>query len=700
VRSFRLVLVCTILLVLGLAAAQSDRSAGAAQVAKSQERTAIKDTAPPSDSAIKSFDLNAMDRSAEPCQDFYKYACGGWVAHHPVPADLGSYGRFTELAEQNREILHRILELAANPTPQRSAIMQKIGDFYEACMNEDAVNRAGDQPVKPELQRIAAISSAPQLIEEIARLQSMNVPVLFRFGQTADYHNASMTIAALDQGGLGLANKDYYTKADPKSAETRDRYAQHIEAMLRLAGESSEAAAAAARNVLNIETRLANASLGPVELRNPTNRDHPMTPQAVSELAPKLEFAQFVRDAGAPAFTKINLNNPDFVKQLNALLTEIPLEQWKQYLEWHLLNSTAAYLAAPFEEENFKFNESYLGGAQQMQPRWKRCVRATDQNLGEALGQPYVDETFGVEGKTRTLEMVKAIEQAMGQDLEQLPWMTPATKKAAAEKLALVTNKIGFPDHWRDYSNVRVARDDFAGNVLRARTFEHRRNLNKIGKPVDKSEWSMSPPTVNAYYNPPENNINFPAGILQPPFYSNKADDAVNFGAVGAVIGHELTHGFDDSGSRFDGNGDLRDWWTKQDNQEFHTRTECVAHEYDQFPVGDLHVNGHLTLGENTADNGGLRISMRALHNRMQQLGNSPQNVDGFTPEQRFFIAYAQVWCENQTPASARRQVLTNPHSPGRYRVQGPLQNMPEFQQAFSCKVGDKMVSAEPCRVW
>ncbi|HZU23002.1 MAG TPA: M13 family metallopeptidase, partial [Terriglobales bacterium] len=548
--------------------------------------------------------------------------------------------------------------------------------------------------------RIAQVSNTPELMREIAHLQGLGVPALFRFGQTADYHDARMTIAALDQGGLGLPNRDYYTKSDAKSVETRDRYVQHIAAMLALAGEAQEGAAAAAHNILAIETKLANASLGPVELRNPSNRDHPMTPQAVEQLAPKLEFAEFVREAGSPAFTKINLNNPEFVKQLNGLLQEIPIDQWKQYLEWHLLNSTAPYLAEPFQEENFKFNESYLGGAQQMQPRWKRCVRTTDQNLGEALGQPYVDETFGVEGKTRTLEMVKAIEQAMGQDLQQLPWMTAATRQAAAQKLALVTNKIGFPDHWRDYSTVRIARDDYAGNVLRARAFEHRRNLSKIGKPVDKAEWSMSPPTVNAYYSSAENNINFPAGILQPPFYSNKADDAVNFGAVGAVIGHELTHGFDDSGSRFDGEGDLRDWWTQQDEQEFHKRTECVAHEYDQFSVDDLHVNGHLTLGENTADNGGLRISMRALHNREQQLGKKPQKLDGFTPEQRFFIAYAQVWCENKTPAAARRQVLTDPHSPGRYRVQGPLQNMPEFQQAFSCKAGDKMVSAEPCRVW
>lgn len=699
-RSFRMVLIAVVIFLLTLAAAQTDR--GSHATASAQNSPATKQpTAPPSASAIKSFDLSAMDRSAEPCQDFYKFACGGWTASHPVPPEFGSYGRFTQLSEQNREILHRILELASKPAPNRSPVMQKIGDFYAACMDEEAVDRAGDEPIKPELQRIASISDESQLVAEIARLQAMGVPVLFRFGQTVDYHNAQMTIAALDQGGLGLPNKDYYTKTDAKSVETRERYEQHVASLLQLAGESSEQASTSAHNVVTIETRLANASLGPVELRVPANRDHPMTPEAVAQMAPKLEFNQFLRDAEAPSFTKINLNNPGFVKQLNDLLTEIPIDQWKQYLEWHLLNNMAPYLSKAFEEENFKFNENYLGGAQQMQARWKRCVRLTDQNLGEALGQPYVDETFGVEGKTRTLEMVKAIEQAMGQDLEQLPWMTPTTKKAAAEKLALVTNKIGFPDHWRDYSSVKVTRNDFAGNIFRARSFEHRRNLNKIGKPVDKAEWSMSPPTVNAYYNPPENNINFPAGILQPPFYSNKADDAVNFGAVGAVIGHELTHGFDDSGSRFDGNGDLRDWWTPQDNQEFHTRTECVAHEYDQFvAVDDVHVNGHLTLGENTADNGGLRISMRALHNRMQQSGKPPQKIDGFTPEQRFFIAYAQVWCENQTPAAARRQALTNPHSPGRYRVQGPLQNMPEFQQAFSCKAGDKMVSANPCRVW
>ena len=708
-RSLKILLSCCFLFAIaaGLLAAQNTGAPNAAQ-SKSNTRSTARTSARPTPAktelpadlpVIKSFDLDAMDRTAEPCQDFYQFACGGWRAKHPVPPDRGSWGRFSELQERNNEILHDILERAAKPDPRRNTVEQKIGDFYAACMDEQAINQSGAKPIQPELARIAQISSVPQLMNAVAHLHSLGVRVMFGFGQQADLHNARMTIAGLNQGGLGLANKDFYTRNDQKGVETRERYVQHVEKMFELLGEPADQAASDAKTVMDIETKMADASFDPVQMRRPENRDHPMTKQEVEQLAPNFGFAKFFAETGAPAFEKVNVGNPDFFKRMNAMLTEVPLDQWKAYLRWHLAHAEAPYMAAPFEQENFKFYLSYLGGAKEQQARWKRCVRWTDQALGEALGQPYVDLTFGVEGKQRTLKMVNAIEQAMGQDLKALPWMTSATKQAAAVKLGGVANKIGYPEHWRDYSSVQVARGDFIGNEMRADNFEYQRQINKIGKPVDKSEWGMSPPTVNAYYNPSQNNINFPAGILQPPFYDNNIDDAVNFGGVGAVVGHELTHGFDDQGAKFDAQGDLRDWWTAEDKRGFEQRTGCVADEYSSFvAIDEVHVNGRLTLGENTADNGGLRLANMALHN---QLGDkSPQPIDGFTPDQRFFIAWGQVWCENQTDASARQQALTNPHSPGHYRVNGVVQNMPEFQKAFSCKAGQPMVRENACRVW
>jgi predicted metalloendopeptidase len=421
----------------------------------------------------------------------------------------------------------------------------------------------------------------------------------------------------------------------------------------------------------------------------------------LQQLAPGFEFKTFFTAASSPAFDKVNVGNPDFFKQVNGMLDSVPLDHWKTYLRWHVLRTTAPGLSAPFVEANFDFYQRTLAGQKEQQVRWKRCVRLTDAELGEALGQPYVDETFGVEGKQRTLQMVDAIEKAMGEDLQKLDWMTDETKKAAAVKLAGITNKIGYPDQWRDYSKVSIERGDFIGNILRTSSFERARQINKIGKPVDKKEWGMSPPTVNAYYSAPQNNINFPAGILQPPFYDNKLDDAVNFGGIGAVIGHELTHGFDDQGAKFDARGDLRDWWTPTDRAEFEKRTSCIADEYSSFvAVDDVHLNGRLTLGENTADNGGVRLSYMALHDKMSAEGKTPAKIDGFTPEQRFFIAFGQIWCQNQTPEVERMRAITDPHSPGRYRVNGVVSNSLEFQKAFGCKAGAPMVRENSCHVW
>lgn len=654
---------------------------------------------PPALAPIRAFDVTAMDKTVDPCRDFYQYACGGWMAKNPVPSDQGSWGRFSELAERNRILLRQILERASEPRQGRSAVEQKIGDFYASCMDEAAVESAGARPVLGELRRIDEIASARDLVDEVARLQTMGASALFRFGPQPDFHDATMTIASLDQGGLGLPNKDYYTKTDAKSVETRERYQRHLERMFELLGDAPEQAATEAKAVMAVENDLAAPSWDPVQLRNPINRDHPMTQAQAQQLAPALELSRFFTAAAAPPFDKLNVGNPEFFAKTSGLLTGVPLTSWKSYLRWHLIHDSAEHLSSPFVEEDFHFFRQYLGGQKELQARWKRCVVLTDRELGEALGQLYVDQVFPPQAKQRTLAMVGEIEEQMGVDLRELSWMTPQTKQAAAVKLAAISNKIGYPDTWRDYGAVSVVRGDHMGNVLRAEQFEQRRNLDKIGKPVDRSEWRMSPPTVNAYYNPPQNNINFPAGILKPPFYEDTADDAVNFGGIGAVIGHELTHGFDDQGSRFDGDGNLRNWWSKQDEGEFRKRTECIANEYEQFvAVDDLHLNGHLTLGENTADNGGVRLALMALRDSMKR--KPIGDVDGFSPEQRFFIEYGQIWCQNHTPETSRLRTLTDPHSPGRYRVNGVLQNMPEFQQAFQCRPDAPMVSKNPCRVW
>ena len=480
--------------------------------------------------------------------------------------------------------------------------------------------------------------------------------------------------------------------------------------MFTLMGEEQSAAQQEAKTVLDIETKLAQAAWERTKMRDPKNRDHKMSVSQLESLAPNFEFKKFFEAAGAPSFTEVNVVPPDFFQQTNAFIDSVPLNNWKSYLRWHVVHNVAANLSQPFVDENFDFYEKYLSGRKELPVRWKRCVQVTDQLLGEAVGQPYVQQNFGADGKERTLKMVQALETALSQDIRDLPWMTAETKKNAQIKLQAITNKIGYPDKWRDYSSVNVVRGDHLGNVQRATAFEARRQLNKIGKPLDKKEWGMTPPTVNAYYSPPNNDINFPAGILQPPFYDKNVDDAVNFGGIGVVIGHELTHGFDDQGSKFDAVGNLRDWWTATDRAEFDKRTGCVADEYGSFiAVDDMHLNGKLTLGENTADNGGVRIALRAYHNlngsQQSKNGKGDQEAEAqkdgvFTPEQRFFVGFAQIWCENRTPESARVLVLTDPHSPGRYRVNGTLQNNDDFAKAFSCHAGQKMVSQNACRVW
>jgi predicted metalloendopeptidase len=687
-------------------------AAGLAQTSGAPESSTVNATgalaassaAAASDATVsrpKSFDLGALDKTVDPCENFYQFACGTWRKNNPIPSDQPRWGRFNELAEYNRQILRQILEKAAANDPRRTPVMQKVGDMYESCMDESAVNAKGATPLDPELKLIAAIRSKDQLTTTIAYLHSLGVPALFGFNATPDLHNASTQIANVSQGGLGLPDRDYYLGQDAKSQETRQKYVEHIAAMFVLLGDKGDVARTEAQTVMTLETKLAEATMERVKMRDPKNRDHKMKVTDLTALAFNFQFVRFFAARGGPSFTDVNVVPPDFFEKVNPLIDSVSLDDWKTYLRWHALRAAAPLLSQPFVDENFNFQGKYLNGAKELQARWKRCVQLTDGALGEALGQPYVQETFGADGKQRMLKMVNALEAALGDDIQGLDWMTAETKKQAEAKLQAISNKIGYPDQWRDYSTLTIKRGDLLGNAQRARTFEVKRNLNKIGQPLDKKEWNMTPPTVNAYYNPPENNINFPAGILQPPFFDKDVDDAVNFGGIGVVIGHELTHGFDDQGSKFSGNGNLSNWWTDTDRQEFEKRTTCVADEYSGFvAVDDVHLNGRLTLGENTADNGGIHIALMALHKAAMQDASINQVKDGYTAEQRFFIGFAQIWCENHTPESARLLAKTDPHSPGEYRVIGTLQNNADFAKAFNCKPGAKMVSAKACHVW
>jgi predicted metalloendopeptidase len=522
---------------------------------------------------------------------------------------------------------------------------------------------------------------------------------VFHFSSDQDFKDATQVIAEADQGGLGLPERDYYFRDDAKSAELRKAYVAHVQKMFELVGEAPAQAASHANTVMQIETALAKASMDVVMRREPANVYHKMSVEDLTKLAPAFAWNRYLKAIDVPPVQSLNVTVPDFFKGMQGLIEAEPLESWKTYLRWHVMHSAAHMLPQSFVDENFAFYGKTLTGAKELRPRWKRCVQYTDGDLGEALGQSYVDLTFGTEGKEGTLKMVQALEIALRQDIEQLPWMTDATKKQALIKLEKIANKIGYPDKWRDYSKLEIVRGDALGNSTRANIFEFNRQLAKIGKPVDRQEWDMTPPTVNAYYNPQLNDINFPAGILQPPFFDKRLDDALNFGGIGAVIGHELTHGFDDQGRQFDPAGNLRDWWTPQDAKSFEQRADCFVKEYDGFTaIDDVHLNGKLTLGENTADNGGVRIALMALENELR--GNPAKPMDGFTPAQRLFLGYGQIWCENDTDEIVRLQAQTDPHSISRYRVNGVLTNMPEFQKAFGCKTGQPMVSQNACRVW
>ncbi|MGA8150612.1 MAG: M13 family metallopeptidase [Terriglobales bacterium] len=648
-----------------------------------------------------SLDVNSMDPSIEPCVDFYQYSCGGWKKKNPIPPDQTSWSVYGKLDEDNLNFLHGVLEQAAGGG-RRDKVTQEIGDFYSACMDEATVEKQGLMPIQADLDAIAGLHSAKEITPLVARLQfAYGRAILFGHYTIQDPDDSEQQIAAVDQGGLGLPDRDYYIKEDAKSKEIRERYVQHVQKVLELMGDSPETAKREAATVMRMETALANASLTQVERRDPYQLKHKMKVADLTLLAPNFDWPGYFRDLQYPQFTTLNIMAPAFFKEVNALLASESVENWRTYLRYHVADSFSPYLSSKFVEENFDFHTRYLRGANEIEPRWKRCVEYTDDNLGEALGQVYVSKVFSPELKQSTLDMVRRIEEAMGQRIRQLDWMSPETKDQALTKLAAISNKIGYPDKWRDYSSVTIARNDFGGDIQRAGAFEARRQINKVGKPVDHAEWDMTPPTVNAGYDPQLNDIDFPAGVLQPPLYDGKLDDAPNYGDTGGTIGHELTHAFDDEGSEFDAKGDLKNWWTSEDRKRFDARTQCVQDQYSGYvAVEDVHLNGKLTLGENVADLGGEILAYMAWKDATKDKNLQP--VDSLTPDQRFFIGFAQWACSNERPEDERVRATTDPHSPAKYRINGVVVNMPQFARAFSCKAGQPMVKPPEnvCKVW
>ena len=646
-----------------------------------------------------SFTADMLDKNIDPCTDFYGYACSKWQAQNPIPGDHSSWRRFNELEERGEQTVRGILEKYSANDSKRNPVEQKIGDYYQSCMDEAAIEAAGTRPLADEFKAIEGLNSKADLAKELVRLHRQAVGAVFTFTSDQDFKDATQTIAEADQGGMSLPDRDYYVKDDAKSVELRKQYVDHVQKMFELLGDAPAKATAEAKSVMDIETGLAKGALDRVSRRDPNKVYHKLEAKDLAALSPDFNWNVYLTGIGAPATQVVNVTEPEFFKQMDSVVKTASLDDWKTYLRWHVVHGNAALLPTKFVNENFNFFSKTLAGTKELSPRWKRCVRYTNGDLGEAVGQKYVELTFGAEGKDRTLKMVQALEKALGEDIQSLSWMSPETKKQAVVKLQAISNRIGYPDKWRDYSSLKIARGDALGNSLRANEFEFQRQLNKIGKPVDKNDWPYPPSTVNASYNPQLNNITFPAGILQPPFYDNQVDDAMNFGGIGAVIGHELTHGFDDEGSQFDAQGNLRNWWTEQDKKEFDQRTKCVSDEYSNFTaIDDLKVNGPLTLGENVADNGGMRIAYMALLSTLA--GKQPAAVDGLTPQQRFFLGWANGWCQNRTEALSRMLVTVDPHSPGKWRVNGAVSNMPEFQEAYHCKPNAAMVRQNACRVW
>jgi putative endopeptidase len=678
-----------------------------------QTQTAPQPAAEQTFKLVPGFDPAAMNTSADPCSDFYQYACGNYAGLHPLPADLPEMDQFTGLYEYNLQMLRGLVETAAAAHAAAGSDEQKIGDSYQSCVDTDAIDKKGLAPLQPILDRIAALKTKEELPALTAALNKMGVGVFFDFGSQQDFKDATREIAYADQSGLGLPEKDYYLRTDEKSVEIRKQYVTHLANMLKLLGGAPETAQSEAQKIMEFETALAKASMGNVERRDPENIYHMMPLATLAASAPLLDVPKYIEAIGAPPVHELNVTTLDFCKGLNAAVGQTSMGTIQAYLRVHLADAFSAGLPRAFDDEYFDFYRRKRTGTPQQQARWKRCVNGVDGSIGEALGRLYVAQHFTPEMKAKTVQMVHDIEAAMGQDLDRLDWMSPETKVKAKEKLHAVADKIGYPNKWRDYSKLDIEAGDALGNEIRSREFETAYQLNKIGKPIDRGEWAMTPPTINAYYDDSMNDINFPAGILQPPFYDTSASDATNYGHIGAIVGHELTHGFDDEGAKFDAKGNLHDWWTEADKKQFGEKTDCLANEYSQFTaIDDVKVNGKLTLGENTADNGGLRLALIAMLARAAEPGNQQKTIGTFevgsnsttikaySPEQQFFLGYAQNYCTNDRPEYLRMLANIDPHSPDAVRVKGALVNMPEFAHAFNCKAGQPMAPVKSCRVW
>jgi endothelin-converting enzyme/putative endopeptidase len=652
---------------------------------------------------LPGLDKQLMDTSADPCVNFYQYACGNFSKLYPIPPDRSSYGSFYIVYEYTQAVLHDMLEKVAVKSAQHTANEQKIGDFYASCMDEDAIHAGGLKPLQPEFDRIAALNDKKELTNLLAHYQMINVNAFLNYGEQQDFKDARKQIAMVDQGGLGLPERDYYFRSGDAAEKTRKEYVEHVASMLRLMGEPADQATSDAGKIMTLETALAKVSMDITSRRDPNNIYHSMPVAKLTELTPAIDWPKFFAGTGVIGIVDLNVANPDFFKGLQAVFESTDLDTIKTYLRWQLIDSIPEYaLPKAMSEEDFNFNDHELRGQPEQATRWKRCVKATDGALGEALGQVYVSSQFSPGDRAFTLQMVHDIESAMNKEIEAQTWMSAETKQKAEAKLHMVADKIGYPDHWRDYSTLEVVRGDTIGNAWRAVEFENKRELAKIGKPVNRGEWITTPATVNAYYNPTMNDINFPAAILQAPFYDPHATDAANYGHIGAVVGHELTHGFDDQGSQFDGNGNLSDWWTADDRQKFDAMTDCEVKEYGNFTaIDDVKLNGKLTLGENTADNGGIRLAYSAFLTDAKRKGiDLEAKQDGYTALQQFFIAFGQNWCSDMRPEIIRLHVQTDEHSPEPFRANGVVQNIPDFGKAFGCKVGQPMMPVNACHVW
>jgi endothelin-converting enzyme/putative endopeptidase len=664
---------------------------------------------------VNHFSVDILNQNINPCDNFYQYVCSNWMAANPIPPDQPAWGTGfdSNLELYNQTILRNALQAAAT-AKNRDAVHQKIGDYWTSCMNETEIDQSALKPIQPDLDRIAAMKSVKELPDVLAIFQksypsawtsndNQTATALFGYGPIIDYNDATLVVGGFDQGGLSLPSRDFYLSDNKRMQDIRRKFVSHVQRMLELAGEKLADAQSHAATILRIETYFAKLQMDNVKRRDPVNLNNIMSLQQVKALAPSFDWSRYLKLIGSPEPKHYLVSTPDFFRGLEPILKQESLDAWKTYLRWWILHGSSSYLSKSFVEESFNFFGATLNGLQQNEPRWRRCVGYADRDLGEALGQAYVDVAFSAESKLRMKEMVKAIEEALAQDIQTLDWMTPATKKQAEMKLKAIYDKIGYPDKWRDYSSMKVVPDNLVGNLHQATAFEFKRQLDKIGKPVDREEWTMTPPTINAYYDPQENTINFPAGILQPPFFDPGKGDAENYGAIGLVIGHEISHGFDDQGRKFDAEGKLRDWWTPEDRKRYDEHTVCIEREYThEVPSLGVKTNGALTLGEDSADNAGLRIALLALENTYKKSGKSldSRETDGFSPRQKFFLAHAFSWCAQYRPDFARIVVTTNPHSLPEYRVNYVDKNAPEFWKAYGCKKGQAMVSDNSCRVW